>query len=167
MEYRMQILVLVIMSFSFQAVAGNHKKVFYMNALMRMRLTPAGDKMVISTMNGLIVVIHDLDLTTIEEDFKGFKPNMYRLLQLSGKKITDQTQYTRLFKAKRNLIEFLTDFPDEDDAEMISSLQIHPQGWVAVSRNVTADQEDEVGKSLILESFSVFYFFSFSVLLCP
>lgn len=115
-----------------------------MNALMRMRLTPGGDKMVISTMNGLIVVIHDLDLTTIEKDFKGFKPNMYRLLQLSGKKITDQTKFTRLFKAKRNRIEFLTDFPDEDDAEMISSLQIHPQGWVAVSRNVTADQDDEV-----------------------
>ena len=78
--------------------------VFYTNGLMRMRLTSDASKMVISTMNGLLcysgssdlptlnnilpgylVVIHDLDLNTMCEDLAGFKPNMYRLMQLSGK----------------------------------------------------------------------------------
>ena len=34
---------------------------------------------------GYLVVIHDLDLNTMCEDLAGFKPNMYRLMQLSGK----------------------------------------------------------------------------------
>ena len=75
---------------------------FYTNGLMRMRLTPDASKMVISTMNGLwpiqkfrlgveksfpgyLVVIHDLDLISMCDDLAGFKPNMYRLMQLSGK----------------------------------------------------------------------------------
>ena len=49
---------------------------------MRMRLSPlSGDRMVISTMNGFLMVIHDLDLETLEDDLKGFKPNLYRLMQ--------------------------------------------------------------------------------------
>ena len=34
---------------------------------------------------GYLVVIHDLDLISMSEDLAGFKPNMYRLMQLSGK----------------------------------------------------------------------------------
>ena len=34
---------------------------------------------------GYLVVIHDLDLISMCEDLAGFKPNMYRLMQLSGK----------------------------------------------------------------------------------
>ena len=51
-------------------------KVFYTNGLMRMRLTPDSSKMVISTMNGYLVTIHDLDLAAMSEDLAGFKPNM-------------------------------------------------------------------------------------------
>ena len=50
---------------------------------MRMRLSPLGDRMVISTMNGFLMVVHDLDLDTLQEDLKGFKPNLYRLMQVS------------------------------------------------------------------------------------
>ena len=51
---------------------------------MRMRLSPlSGDRMVISTMNGFLMVVHDLDLDTLQEDLKGFKPNLYRLMQVS------------------------------------------------------------------------------------
>ena len=51
-------------------------KVFYTNGLMRMRPTPDSSKMVISTMNGYLVVIHDLALDAMSEDLSGFKPNM-------------------------------------------------------------------------------------------
>ena len=51
-------------------------KVFYTNGLMRMRLTPDSSKMVISTMNGYLVVIHDLALDAMSQDLSGFKPNM-------------------------------------------------------------------------------------------
>ena len=38
---------------------------------MRMRLTPDAQKMAISTMNGYLVVVHDLDLATMGEDLAG------------------------------------------------------------------------------------------------
>ena len=38
---------------------------------MRMRLTPDASKMVISTRNGYLVVVHDLDLDTMSEDLAG------------------------------------------------------------------------------------------------
>ena len=54
--------------------------------------------------------------------------------------------YTHLFsrKRKRNRIEFVTDFPHHDDAEVVSSLQIHPQGWCALSRNISHEEVSEV-----------------------
>ncbi|KAJ8933926.1 hypothetical protein NQ314_013682 [Rhamnusium bicolor] len=42
---------------------------------------------------------------------------------------------------KRNRIEFVDDFPNE--AEVISSLQIHPHGWCAVSRNISGEEIEE------------------------
>ena len=35
--------------------------------------------------------------------------------------------FGQLFTAKRNRVEFVCDFPEGDDAEVISSLQMHPQ----------------------------------------
>ena len=119
------------------------RKVFYTNGLMRMRLTPTWDKMVVSTMNGYLMVVHDLCLDTMSKDLQNFKPNMYRLMQISGKPLPVAVQYTPLFHAKRNRVEFICDFPEDDEAEIISSLQLHPQGWVAVSRNVSSDDSSE------------------------
>ena len=47
-------------------------QVFYTNSLMRMRLTPDATSMVISTRNGYLIVIHDLDLSTMGQDLAGF-----------------------------------------------------------------------------------------------
>ena len=59
------------------------RKIFSSSGLMRMRLSPlSGDRMVISTMNGFLMVVHDLDLDTLQDDLKGFKPNLYRLMQV-------------------------------------------------------------------------------------
>ena len=49
-----------------------HARVFGTKGLMRMRLGPGAEKMVISTMNGFLIVVHDLELKRMEEDFKDF-----------------------------------------------------------------------------------------------
>merc|ERR1719270_3275300 len=108
-----------------------------------MRLTAGGDKMVISTMNGYLVVIHDLDLERLGQDLAGFKPNVYRLMQISSKPIEMAVNHTHLFHAKRNRVEIISDFPEGNDAEVLSSLRLHPQGWVAVTRNTSSDERSE------------------------
>ena len=95
------------------------KKVFYTNGLMRMPLTPDCGKMVVSTMSGLLVVIHDLDLSTLASDLSGFKPNLYRLMQMSGKALEMTINYTKLFHAARNRVELIADFPDGNDAQVL------------------------------------------------
>jgi WD repeat-containing protein 32 len=71
---------------------------------------------------------------------------MYRLMQLSQTTIPVAASFTHLFSNSRthNRVEFVTDFPQGDDAEVISSLQVHPHGWCALSRNVSAGEKSEV-----------------------
>ena len=122
----------------------NHRNIFRTNGLMRMCISSLSDRMVITTMNGYIIVIHDLSLEHLEQDLKDFKPNMYRLLQMSGgQAISQAANFTPLFHADRNRVEFISDFAPGNEAEFISSLKIHPHGWVAVTRNVSADEETE------------------------
>ena len=73
---------------------------------------------------------------------------MYRLMQLSQTTIPSAANFTHLFSSSRtqNRVEFITDFPQSDDAEVISSLQVHPHGWCALSRNVSAGEKTEVIK---------------------
>lgn len=73
------------------------------------------------------------------------QPNMYRLMQQSQTTIEVAASFTHLFSSSRtyNRVEFLTDFPVGDDAEVISSLQVHPQGWCALSRNVSTREKSE------------------------
>ncbi len=124
------------------------QRIYYTSGLMRMKLTPAGDRMVISTVHGYLIIIHDLCLETLATDLAGFKPNMYRLLQnCPSSQLADllrnAVSHTPLFHAKRNRVELVSDFAPGNTAETVSSLQIHPQGWVAVSRNVNSDQTSE------------------------
>ena len=64
------------------------------------------------------MVIHDLDLHSMSEDLSGFKPNMYRLMQMTGKALELAINYTSLFHSKRNRVEIISDFPDGNDAEV-------------------------------------------------
>ncbi|XP_013396001.1 DDB1- and CUL4-associated factor 10 homolog isoform X2 [Lingula anatina] len=123
--------------------AVEYQRVFHTSSLMRSRLTPDGTKLVIATAGGYLMVIHDLDLTTLASDLRGFKPNMYRLMQMSRSPIRQGYMYNRVFEGERNRVELISDFPEGDDAEMISSLQIHPQGWCALSRNSSGDENSE------------------------
>lgn len=67
-------------------------------------------------------------------------------MQLSQTTIPVAACFTHLFSSSRtrNRIEFITDFPQGNDAEVISSLQIHPYGWCALSRNVSSVEKSEV-----------------------
>jgi WD repeat-containing protein 32 len=67
-------------------------------------------------------------------------------MQLSQTTIPVAADFTHLFSQQRktNRVEFVTDFPTGDDAEVVSSLQIHPQGWCALSRNISNDENTEV-----------------------
>ena len=96
--------------FRFSEKNDDAQNVFYTGGLMRMRLTPSGDKMVISTINGYLIIIHDLCLDTLGKDLAGFKPNMYRLLQMSGNPLRVALNSTPLFHAKQNRVELVSDF---------------------------------------------------------
>lgn len=118
-------------------------KVFYTSGLMRSKLTPDSSKLLISTHEGYIIVIHNLDLTTLAEDLKGFKPNMYRLMQRSKTPLRLGLMYNHVFEQEKNRVEFLADWPTGNDANIISSLQVHPQGWCAISRNTDTSENAE------------------------
>ena len=60
----------------------------------------------------------------MSEDLAGFKPNMYRLMQISGKALELAINYTSLFHTKRNRVEIISDFPDGNDAEVKRHLHL-------------------------------------------
>ncbi|KAG7297816.1 hypothetical protein JYU34_018559 [Plutella xylostella] len=122
-----------------------YQRVFHASGLMRCRLTPDARQMVMCTTGGLLVIIHDLNLATLAQDLHGFKPNLYRLMQMSRQLIPIAAMYEHLFdrNRKENRVEFVSDFPEVNDAEVVSALQIHPQGWTALSRNISHDDRSE------------------------
>lgn len=65
-------------------------------------------------------------------------------MQMNDQTFPVATMFNYLFATERsrNRIEFIDDFPNE--AEVISSLQIHPMGWCALSRNVNSGENEEV-----------------------
>lgn len=65
--------------------------VFHMGGLMRTKLTPDCSKLIIATAHGFLMVIHNLDLEYLADDFRDFKPTMYRLMCLNGS--TEQNRY--------------------------------------------------------------------------
>lgn len=64
-------------------------------------------------------------------------------MQLGRQFIPTAAKFDHVFskKMKHNRVELVSDFPN--DAEVISSLQIHPQGWCALSRNTSYDESTE------------------------
>lgn len=64
-------------------------------------------------------------------------------MQVSDQTFPSATAYNHLFSQNRktNRIELISDFPSE--AEVISSLQIHPMGWSALSRYVSCEEVSE------------------------
>ncbi|XP_063703797.1 DDB1- and CUL4-associated factor 10 homolog isoform X2 [Culicoides brevitarsis] len=122
-----------------------YQKVFHTPGLMRCRLSRDATKLAICTTSGYLIIIHDLDLFTLAKDLNGFKPNVYRLMQLRRQFIPNAAKFDYAFskKQKRNRVELVSDFPQGNDAEVVSSLHIHPQGWCALTRNISYDESTE------------------------
>lgn len=122
-----------------------YQKVFHTPGLMRCRLVPDENRLVICTTGGYLIIIHNLNLASLAKDLRGFRPNLYRLMQLRHQYIPNAARYDHAFskKQKYNRVELVSDFPEGNDAEVISSLQIHPQGWCALSRNMSYDESSE------------------------
>lgn len=126
-----------------------YQKVFHTPGLMRCRVSPNSNQLVICTTGGYLIIIHDLELSTLAEDLNGFKvffffksnsnrlkifqlkcvsmpfqPNVYRLMQLGRQFIPTAAKFEHVFSKnmKRNRVELVSDFPN--DAEVISSLQV-------------------------------------------
>lgn len=70
-------------------------------------------------------------------------------MQISEQNIPSAAKFNKLFSLdqKRNRVELISDFPN--DAEVISSLQIHPLGWCALTRNINCDETAEVRKNKV------------------
>nr|ADG64897.1 hypothetical protein GA13587 [Drosophila pseudoobscura] len=121
------------------------QRVFHASGLMRCRISPTGDKLVLCTSGGYIMIIHHLDLTTLHKDLSGFRPGIYRLMQLGDQYIPQAAKYDHVFsrRQKKNRVELVTDFPEHNDAEMIMALQIHPHCRCMLTRNVSCDEQSE------------------------
>ena len=91
---------------------------------MRTKISPDGTKLIVSTAGGYLMVIHDLDLHNLAKDLHGFKPNMYRLMQTYQWPSSQAQSYNYLFTQRRNRVELICDFPAQDKAEMIASLEV-------------------------------------------
>ncbi|XP_017477394.1 PREDICTED: DDB1- and CUL4-associated factor 10 homolog [Rhagoletis zephyria] len=118
-----------------------YQKVFHTSGLMRCRITPDCSKLILCTTGGYLMVIHDLDLTTLHKDLCGFRPIIYRLMQMGKQYIPQAAKFDHVFskKQKKNRVELVTDFPEENDAEVILSLEVHPRGHCFLSRNLSYD----------------------------
>ncbi|KAJ8317139.1 hypothetical protein KUTeg_005043 [Tegillarca granosa] len=116
-----------INSYSESEIQG--KKVFHTNRLMRSKLTPDNKKLIISTQNGCIIIIHNLDLSTLADDLSGFK--MSRIHHFSKR------------SSKRNKVEVISDWPTGNHAKVVASLQVHPYGWCVLSRNMSNQDVSE------------------------
>lgn len=122
-----------------------YSRIFNAPDLMRCRLSPDSSQMVMCTTGGLIIIVHNLDLPSLKRDLSGFKPNIFRLMQTAHQNFPVAKDYIGLFHKDRskNRLEFISDFPNENDAAVVSSLQVHPQGWTALSRNISHDDKSE------------------------
>lgn len=121
-----------------------YTKALYLSCLLRMRLTHDNQKMILCTSEGYLMIVHDLDLAHLEYDLKGFQSDLYRLMQKGHSSGFDFGSWlNRLFTAKRNRVELISDFPSENEAHSITSLDVHPQNWTVLSRNISRDENSE------------------------
>lgn len=124
---------------------SRYQKVFHTPGLMRCRISNDETKMVICTTGGYLIIVNDLNLNTLAADLKGFRPNIHRLMQLGDQYFPIVSEFKHVFdsRRRRNRIELISDFPQNNEAEVISSLAIHPHNWVALSRNTNSDEQSE------------------------
>lgn len=100
------------------------KRVFYIEGLMRCKLTPDDSKLVISTSRGYLLIVHNLDLAHLDVDMEVFKS-----LETNNRwdPLTSVVaNFNSLFERQKNRLEIINDFPEDDKAEIIASLEVGP-----------------------------------------
>lgn len=102
----------------------NYEKIFHTAGLMRCKISRDETKMVICTTSGYLVIVHNLDLKHFAKDLQSFKPSLYRLMQMGRQYIPRAGKADNVFTNKRNRVEIISDFPEGNEAEIISSLQV-------------------------------------------
>lgn len=119
-------------------------KILHVSCVMGCRLSPNGSKLIFGTSEGYLMVIHDLDLSKITMDLAGFQSDLYRLMQRGHSFGFDfGSWFNYLFTSKRNRVELISDFPPQDEAHVITSLEVHPHSWAILSRNITRNDDSE------------------------
>ncbi|KAK7863788.1 hypothetical protein R5R35_005404 [Gryllus longicercus] len=114
------------------------KKIFRSYVLLRLRLNPEESKMIISTARGYLMIVHELDLCTLAQDLDQFELEMFGFAYLHETS-TPSHKWNRFLSPnrRRNRLEIVADFPNADGFNVISALEIHPQGWSAISRSTS------------------------------
>lgn len=86
--------------------------------LMRSKLSPDCSKLLVSTQEGRLIMISNLDLNNLGEDMKDFLPHRF---------LTRRSQprdNTPLDRRKRNNFEIINDWPLGNGAGDIASIQV-------------------------------------------
>ncbi|XP_077495412.1 DDB1- and CUL4-associated factor 10-like [Amblyomma americanum] len=128
----------------FSESGAEFQRIFCTKELMRMRLSPDNQKMVICTNGGYMVVIHDLDLHALAHDLRVIKLTKlyrWRASEKAAYHIGDCRAHN--FTSRRNRVELICYFPNDNDEETISSLEVHPHGWCVLSRNRSKNENSE------------------------
>ncbi|CAG2165488.1 unnamed protein product [Oppiella nova] len=120
------------------------QNVLQIKNMLRMVLSPDSTKMIISTADGYLLIIHDLDLNHLAEDLRDFVPDLYRIMQEDCSYGIDMGSWVNpLFTSHRNRVELISDFPEMDKNGYITTLDVHPFGWAVLSRNTAANELSE------------------------
>ena len=107
--------------------------VFHTTGLMRTKMTPDATKLITATASGYLMVIHDLDLHTLAHDLQGFKPHLYHRMQMSQSMLNQENLHSHVFNRRRNRVELISDFPPENKAEMIASLEVRRRPFLGLT----------------------------------
>ncbi|KAF2358845.1 WD40 repeat [Trinorchestia longiramus] len=115
----------------------HQEHLFKLHGLMRMKLSPDLNKLVLCTSNGVMLLLQNLDLDHFCHDMTAF--SLKTGFVLSGRRKEERSVMGR----SRNRPVIIRDFPTFNKAQIIHSMQIHPQSWAVLSRNTSASDESE------------------------
>uniref|UniRef100_A0A2P2HZS1 DDB1-and CUL4-associated factor 10 homolog n=1 Tax=Hirondellea gigas TaxID=1518452 RepID=A0A2P2HZS1_9CRUS len=110
-----------------------HSRLYKLHGLMRMKLSPDLNKLLLCTSSGYMLLVQNLDLEYLQRDMRAFK-------QINQDKLADERA---VVGRTRNRPVVVRDFPAMDKAETIHSMQIHPHSWAVLSRNTSLHGDSE------------------------
>lgn len=116
------------------------KVVLRVARLTRMKLTPCSTKMIISSIAGNLVVIHNLDVDSLSSKTNHGLPFWTHTGSCQQKNTTISTDGPWSGKNKFEVIE---EFPEQVTPWCISSLEVHPHGWCVVIRYSSGEWHQE------------------------